>query len=204
MIHKFASVVTGAQRLTATAKLLDVPVLVTEQYPKGLGPTVGDLASAFADAQVSKFEKTDFTMVTERVKEALKNAPFQGREHVVLVGLEAHVCVQQTTLDLLEMGYGVHLCVDAISSQQPTDRAAGLTRVDRAGAFITTTESVSKKSLLTSPRNAISSSPASIPCPGPSMAGPSPCPGPVQNYSSSRTPPASFNPANSRASNRRS
>ena len=81
-------------------------------------------------------------MVTEKVKKALTEVPFMGRYSVVLVGIEAHVCVQQTTLDLTEMGYSVHLCVDAISSQQLIDRAAGLQRADRAGAFVTTTESV--------------------------------------------------------------
>lgn len=81
-------------------------------------------------------------MVTDEVRKALECPPYIGRTNVVLVGLEAHVCVQQTTLDLMEMGYSVHLCVDAISSQQPTDRAAGLHRADRVGAFMTTTESV--------------------------------------------------------------
>ena len=60
----------------------------------------------------------------------------------VIVGLEAHVCVQQTTLDLIASGYNVHICVDAISSQSPTDRACGLHRAAGAGAFLTTTESV--------------------------------------------------------------
>ena len=60
----------------------------------------------------------------------------------VIFGLEAHVCVQQTTLDLLEQGFNVHLCVDAISSQSTTDRSCGLRRAADAGALITTTESV--------------------------------------------------------------
>lgn len=69
-------------------------------------------------------------------------ATLSGKTEFVIFGLEAHVCVQQTTLDLLEQGFGVHLCVDAISSQQPTDRSCGLHRSERAGAALTSTESV--------------------------------------------------------------
>jgi nicotinamidase-related amidase len=79
-------------------------------------------------------------MYTEEVQKAIPQDG--GNTNVVIVGLEAHVCVQQTTLDLIEKGYSVHLCVDAISSQKLVDRAAGLHRADRAGAFVTTTESV--------------------------------------------------------------
>mmetsp|Transcript_24731 Transcript_24731/g.65219 ORF Transcript_24731/g.65219 Transcript_24731/m.65219 type:complete len:204 (+) Transcript_24731:43-654(+) len=140
-IHKFGAVVTGAKRLLATAKALEIPVIVTEQYPKGLGHTVQELTQALEGVTSTVVEKSEFTMITEQVKTAL-GGPYASRKSVVIVGLEAHVCVQQTTLDLIEMGYGVHLCVDAISSQQPTDRAAGLHRADRAGSYLTSTESI--------------------------------------------------------------
>ena len=133
-IHKFPAVVSGAQRLTRVSKELSVPVLVTEQYPKGLGHTVEDLDVTGAHV----FSKTDFTMYTSV---SAKMAELKVTD-AVLVGLEAHVCIQQTTLDLLEAGINVHLCVDAISSQSPTDRACGLRRSSDAGAFVTSTESV--------------------------------------------------------------
>jgi len=135
-IHKFATVVQGAQRLIRVADELDIPVLVTEQYPKGLGNTVSEIDISGAACVV---EKTDFSMAVPGITEKLHE--LQPTD-VVIVGLEAHVCVQQTTLDLLASGYNVHLCVDAVSSQSTLDRACGLHRADRAGAFLTTTESL--------------------------------------------------------------
>merc|ERR1712087_550517 len=85
------------------------------------------------------FEKTCFSMLAPAVKELLEAREFTD---AILVGIEAHVCVQQTALDLLESGKRVHLCVDAISSQTLIDRACGLRRAERAGAILTTTESV--------------------------------------------------------------
>ncbi|KAL1500565.1 hypothetical protein AB1Y20_013220 [Prymnesium parvum] len=142
VIHNFSAVVTGAQRLAEAAKCLQIPVVVTEQYPKGLGRTVDSLTARLDGANVTTFEKTEFTMVTAEVRRALGEPANAARRSVVLVGLEAHICVQQTTLDLIEMGYGVHLCVDAVSSQTAVDRSVGLHRADRAGAFLTSTESV--------------------------------------------------------------
>jgi len=134
-IHKFATVVTGSQRMIRTAKELSIPVIVTEQYPKGLGKTVSDIDVS----ECTVVEKTDFTMIVPEVK-----AIFDDKKptDAVIVGLEAHVCVQQTTLDLIAAGVNVHLCVDAVSSQTTTDRSCGLHRAAGAGAFITTTESV--------------------------------------------------------------
>ncbi len=165
-IHKFATVVSGAQRLTRAANELKVPTIVTEQYPKGLGHTVEELdASAAvvvrararkqqtARAQracpritlsdwrcAAQVEKTAFSMIVPDVKQKLST--IAGLTDAVLCGIEAHVCVQQTSLDLLEMGINVHLCVDAISSQTLTDRSCGLHRASSAGAHLTTTESV--------------------------------------------------------------
>ena len=105
---------------------LKIPTIVTEQYPKGLLKTVAELDVSQAEV----FEKTSFTMlcpaVTARLAELEKVTDF------VVVGIEAHVCVQQTTLDLLEQGFNVHLCVDALSSSTPVDRACGLHRAECA------------------------------------------------------------------------
>ena len=141
-IYKFATVVTGAQRMVRAANELSMPVLVTEQYPKGLGHTVDELSAATAYAATSGggvFEKTMFTMCTPEVNAALSGIQYTD---AVIFGIEAHVCVQQTTLDLLEQGVNVHLCCDALSSQQPVDRACGLQRAVRSGAYATTSESV--------------------------------------------------------------
>eukprot|EP00316_Scyphosphaera_apsteinii_P016623 CAMPEP_0119314052 /NCGR_PEP_ID=MMETSP1333-20130426/31457_1 /TAXON_ID=418940 /ORGANISM="Scyphosphaera apsteinii, Strain RCC1455" /LENGTH=191 /DNA_ID=CAMNT_0007319075 /DNA_START=63 /DNA_END=638 /DNA_ORIENTATION=+ len=135
VIHKFEAVQVGASRISQTAQLLEIPVIVTEQYPKGLGHTVAELEVSHAKV----FEKTCFSMLSPDVQANLVELNFTD---VIIAGLEAHVCVQQTTLDLLEKGYNVHLCADAISSQTLIDRTCGLRRAERAGAFISTTESI--------------------------------------------------------------
>ena len=135
-IYRFATVVTGAQRMVRAANELSMPVIVTEQYPKGLGHTVEELDLSKAAAVVAK---TDFSMIVPEVTAKLNECKTTD---AVIVGLESHVCVQQTTLDLLERGLNVHLCVDAVSSSNPTARSCGLHRAAGAGAFLTTTESV--------------------------------------------------------------
>ena len=135
-IHKFATVVTGCQRMVRAANELKIPFMVTEQYPKGLGHTVSDIDISNAACVV---EKTDFSMIVPEVTAKLNELK---PTDLVIVGMEAHVCVQQSTLDLLAAGYNVHLCVDAISSQATTDRSCGLQRASVAGALLTTTESV--------------------------------------------------------------
>ena len=118
-IHKFPAVVDGCKRMGEAAKLLGMPTIVTEQYPKGLGHTVEevDLSKAAVCAA-----KTDFSMIVPEVSAKLTELKVTD---AVIVGLEAHVCVQQTTFDLLTMGCNVHLCVDAISSQSPKSQGYG-------------------------------------------------------------------------------
>mmetsp|Transcript_16148 Transcript_16148/g.32655 ORF Transcript_16148/g.32655 Transcript_16148/m.32655 type:complete len:194 (+) Transcript_16148:20-601(+) len=136
IIHNFGAVVVGSQRMLRASAELKIPTIVTEQYPKGLLKTVEELDVSQADV----FEKTSFTMLCPAVEARL--AQLDKVTDYIVVGLEAHVCVQQTTLDLVAQGFNVHLCVDAISSSTPVDRACGLHRAERAGAFLTTTESV--------------------------------------------------------------
>ncbi|CAD5120763.1 DgyrCDS9323 [Dimorphilus gyrociliatus] len=121
--------------LTA-AKALNLPVVVTEQYPKGLGHTVKEL-------DVKGFpiiEKTQFSMCTAETREHLKSV--KNLNSVLLCGIEAHACVQQTAFDLLEDGYDVHILADAVSSRSMVDRMLAFRRMENAGAFITTSESV--------------------------------------------------------------
>ena len=127
-IHNFPAVVAGSQRMLKAAIELKIPTIVTEQYPKGLGKTVEELDVSRAEV----FEKTTFTMLCPAV--AARLAEHKQVTDFVLVGIEAHVCVQQTTLDLLEQGFNVHLCVDALSSSTPVDRACGLHRAECACA----------------------------------------------------------------------
>ena len=113
--------------MVRAANELGVAVIATEQYPKGLGHTVAeiDLSNALTVA------KTDFSMIVPEV--SAKLAELQVSD-AVIVGLEAHVCVHQTTLDLLAMDVNVHLCVDAISSQYAPPRL--ILHSSRSGPFM--------------------------------------------------------------------
>ena len=117
------------------AELLSVPVLATEQYPKGLGPTVPELAAACTSQVI---EKMSFGCCGEPAfRDYLRGL---GRSQVLVAGMEAHVCVYQTVLGLLEAGYRVHLLRDAICSRGKTDYIAALENAASAGAVVTTTE----------------------------------------------------------------
>jgi len=123
--------------LVEVAGLLGLPVVTTEQYPKGIGHTVPELAAACNETVI---EKVSFGCCGEATfLEALKNT---GRSQVLITGMEAHVCVYQTVLGLLEDGYYVHLIRDAICSRNKTDYLAGVANALQAGAVVTTAETV--------------------------------------------------------------
>lgn len=124
--------------LLATARRLGTPVVVTEQYPKGLGHTLPELRVLLDDA--SALEKTAFSACgvpgfAERLRE-LDAAP------VILTGVEAHVCVLLTALDLLGRGVRVSIVADAVCSRRATSMDLGLAQARQAGAVITSTETV--------------------------------------------------------------
>ena len=140
LMYRGETIVRTANYMTSVAKALDIPVVITQQYTKVFGETVED---CFADpdhfASCKRFDKKKFSMCTDEVKSHLKEL---NKPSVVLFGIEAHVCVQQTCLDLLEDGATeVHLVADGISSQQPFDREIALQRMSGAGAFLTTAQS---------------------------------------------------------------
>eukprot|EP00041_Stephanoeca_diplocostata_P039654 m.1637346 g.1637346 ORF g.1637346 m.1637346 type:complete len:209 (+) comp25726_c0_seq1:395-1021(+) len=140
VIEHFDKIVTVSQRLINAAKFLRIPVIVTEQYPQALGSTVSELNGAFDAATTKTYPKKDFTMVIPEVEHELKTA--SDLKSIVLFGIETHVCVQQTALDLLERGFDVHIVADAVSSRSHTDRMIAIERMRQAGAFVTTHESV--------------------------------------------------------------
>lgn len=111
-----------------------MPVIVTEQYPKALGKTVPELDITNAH----KWEKMTFSMISPDVLAVLEK---NKTKSVLLVGIEAHVCVLQTALDLIENNYEVHVIADGVSSQRPSDRFSALERMRQSGAFVTTSES---------------------------------------------------------------
>jgi nicotinamidase-related amidase len=124
--------------LLRAAARLKVPVLLTEQYPKGLGKTVPEIARLAP--QAVKLEKIAFSSFAEaEFRERLRAL---DRRQVVLLGTEAHVCVLQTGLDLLSDGGALYVVADAVGSRDPADAQAALRRLERAGATIVTAEMV--------------------------------------------------------------
>lgn len=129
-----ATVVWNSRRLVDAARLLGLPVLATEQYPERLGPTTAVLAERLpaADAKLT-FSCTSCRRLFEPLAE-------QGVSKVLIAGIEAHVCVAQTALDLLHEGFQVFLAVDAIGSRFAVDRDTAFRRLDAAGCTLTTVE----------------------------------------------------------------
>ncbi len=120
--------------LIDAARLVGVEVLATEQYPRGLGPTV----AALAERLPARPDKVAFSCcAVAGLPEGLRQA---GRSRVLLAGIEAHVCVMQTALDLLAANFRVYLAADACGSRYAVDRKFALRRLEQAGAILTTAE----------------------------------------------------------------
>ena len=132
-------VIWNTRRLIDGAKLFGVPVIVTEQYPAGLGSTMPELAAVLPE-NTPVFEKKAYSacLVPEFV-DVLRSR--ETIRKVLLTGIESHVCVLQTALDLLSLGYEVHLATDAISSRFAFDYDMALRRLESSGVMLTTTES---------------------------------------------------------------
>lgn len=148
MVHRPQLVLAATHRLMELAQLFGVPVLLTEQYPRGLGPTHPEILARFEALTVPKwrFEKGAFGCFGEpgfeeslaEVRPGLAPADRQ----LVIAGIEAHVCVMQTVLEALRMGQQVHLCWEAISSRGAEHRRWALERMRQAGAVVSNLESV--------------------------------------------------------------
>lgn len=124
--------------LLEAAAELRIPVLATEQYVKGLGETLPELQQKMADAP--RLEKMSFSCCgSDAFVGRLRDL---GRRQIVVVGMETHVCVLQTVIDLLDAGYVVHLVQDGVMSRSDQNRQAALGMMQQAGAVISCTESV--------------------------------------------------------------
>ena len=133
-IMQASEVLRNASFLVNAAKVLGVPVIATEQYPKGLGPTVEPIRGLLTTV----WEKKTFSAVGEGG--ALDFLKSDARIKVVVAGIEAHICVMQTVLDLLNQGFHVFVCVDAVSSRYAIDVKIALKRMQQAGAILVTAE----------------------------------------------------------------
>jgi isochorismate hydrolase len=136
-IPSAANLIRNAGFLLDVAALLSIPVRATEQYPKGLGPTTAELARRLPHSPVAK---TAFSCCGAGT--FLEELEILRRPNVVLVGMETHVCVAQTALDLLNAGLHVFLPVDALAARGAVDHETALRRLEQAGAVLTTSEAV--------------------------------------------------------------
>ncbi len=125
--------------LISSAIALNLPIVVTEQYRKGLGPTVEPLISSLGN-HYHPIEKLHFSCWQEpQINEKIKSL---GKKYIIITGIESHVCILQTALDLISNGYHVHVVSDAVCSRYKSDWKSAMHHLRQAGAVITTTEIV--------------------------------------------------------------
>lgn len=139
LIYRAESVIARSSLLNEAAKHLKIPRIATLQYPRAFGNMVPEIDLESTAASTCKtFSKQKFSMMTDEVE-----ASFRGlnRKQVLICGIEAHVCLLQTALELLESGVDVYIACDAVSSQRPHDRTIALNRLQSAGAVLTSAES---------------------------------------------------------------
>ena len=137
-IYEGAAAVSEAAKLIKGVFTIGCPVLVTQQYTKGLGESVAEIKEAFP--LFEHIEKSAFSAMGEPAfAQALQES---GKKTVILCGIEAHVCVLQTALDMIEAGYEVFLTADAVSSRKKTDKKYAFKRMKQSGVIMTTVEAV--------------------------------------------------------------
>lgn len=132
------NVISNSLHLIEAAKLLDIPIILTEQYPKGLGPTVNEIREALPSYK--PVEKITFSCCGEPA--FMNSLSAKGKKKVMLAGMETHVCVLQTCLGLLQEGYAAHVVADAVCSRTEDNFRTGIGFMRDAGAVITCTETV--------------------------------------------------------------
>jgi len=133
-----ASLEKNTNILIKGMKILKIPFLVTEQYTKGLGFTIPTVQESIEDQ--SKIEKVAFSCCDS--PDFMTHLQSMGKTHVVVAGIEAHVCVLQTVVDLLENGFKVMVVANCVSSRKPLDKEIALRRMEQEGAMLATYESV--------------------------------------------------------------
>jgi nicotinamidase-related amidase len=132
-VEDFDGVAAASATLIAGARTLGLPVIVTEQYPRGLGDTVAPVREALGE-EIARLPKTVFSAARA------DGFDLAGRDQALLCGIETHVCVNQTAHDLLGRGVEVHVASDAVSSRTSANRALGLRKMEESGAILTSVE----------------------------------------------------------------
>jgi nicotinamidase-related amidase len=132
-VPDFERVARATATLIQGAELLEVPIVITEQYPRGLGETVPEVAEHLP-AGTEPLEKLVFSAADA------EGFDLAGRDQVLVCGIESHVCVSQTAIDLLETEVEVQVPLDAVSSRTEENKRVGLHKMERAGAILTSVE----------------------------------------------------------------
>ncbi len=136
LMHEKEKFFANVIRMIKAARILDIPILWNEQLPDKLGETIPELKEHLAD--LSPLVKKSFSCCgNPDFEKSLKEL---GRWQILLTGMESHVCVYQTALDLIEEGYDVHLVADAVSSRTAENREIGIAAMKKAGASVTSVE----------------------------------------------------------------
>jgi nicotinamidase-related amidase len=136
VIYEKENLTANITKLIRGAQVLEMPLIITEQYPKGLWPTVPEIAELIPEIQ--PLPKTSFSCCrNEGFKTSLDAS---GRKQVLICGIETHVCVYQTAIELKEAGYEVYVVADAVSSRTPDNKEIGLNLMRQAGITVTGTE----------------------------------------------------------------
>lgn len=140
LVRQREQVITAGRKLLDGARVFELPVVATEQYPNGIGHTDAAIGRSLDQSHATVIQKTTFSAWAETpVREAILRI---DRPQAIVIGIEAHVCVQQTTLDLISRDYDVFVCADATGSRGRVDYERSLARMRQEGAWVTTVEGV--------------------------------------------------------------
>jgi len=135
-ISELERVIKCSKIMIQAARLLNVPIVVSEQYPKGLGRTLAPIQDILGDCYY--YDKVTFSCCQDdSIKKALQKS---GRSQVLIVGIETHICIMQTAYDLLVMQMQPYIAVDAVGSRRESDHQVALQRLQEDGVILTTTE----------------------------------------------------------------
>lgn len=142
-VDQSEKILANVERLLATAEILGVAVAATEQYPKGLGPTVASLSESIVRCSSDLLPaglpaKTMFSC--RECASVFEKLQGNGVRNLLLCGIETHVCIAQTALDMIAAGFNIQLCVDAMGSRHQLDHEIAIRRLEANGCTVTTTE----------------------------------------------------------------
>ncbi len=141
---KLTMMVRNATILLEAARRMSIPVVLSEQYPQGLGPTVSGIAEALGGIEdLTRLEKLDFSVCAcDEFAQLGQRLAAAGRTQWIVAGMETHICVYQSARALREAGHEVHVVADAVVSRSKHNYRTGLSLVESAGALVSSTETV--------------------------------------------------------------